>query len=210
MNRPVRRLAVLAALIVAGAALGLAFGPGPGLVSAAAAQGRDAAKPRVRLVTSMGAIVLELDAARAPRTVENFLSYVRSGHYAGTIFHRVIRGFMIQGGGFTPKFDKKPVRAPIPNEADNGLTNAAGTIAMARTSDPHSATAQFFINTVNNANLDHTAKTLRGWGYAVFGRVVAGMDVVRRIEDTPTRPVGPFRDAPARAVVIERVEILAP
>ena len=172
------------------------------------AQGQEADTPRVRLATSLGAIVIELDAARAPETVANFLAYVRAGHYDGTVFHRVIRGFMIQGGGFTAALERKPTRAPIQNEADNGLRNLAGTVAMARTSDPHSASAQFFINTVDNAGLDHSAKTMRGWGYAVFSRVVEGMDVVRRIEAVATGRRGPMGDVPNTPVVIEKAEVL--
>ncbi len=183
-----------------------------GLVSlglAAAPQPTDAAdNPRVRLATNVGDIVVELDAARAPQTVENFLAYVRGGHYDGTIFHRVIRNFMIQGGGFTPDMGQKPTRRPIPNEADNGLRNLTGTIAMARTNDPHSATAQFFINVRDNGPLDHVSKTPRGWGYAVFGRVVEGMDVVRRIEARPTYTVGHFENVPREDVVIRRAEII--
>lgn len=174
-----------------------------GYAATAAAEG-----PTVRLTTNLGAIDIALDEQRAPKTVGNFLAYVESGHYDGTIFHRVMRGFMIQGGGFTPDMIKKPTRAPIRNEADNGLRNRTGTIAMARTSDPHSATAQFFINTVDNANLDHRSKDARGWGYTVFGRVVKGMDVVRRIEDTPTGRAGRMSNVPRRAVVIEKAEIL--
>ncbi|HHH36043.1 MAG TPA: peptidyl-prolyl cis-trans isomerase [Gammaproteobacteria bacterium] len=172
------------------------------------AAGRDD-HPRVRMETSEGTIVLELDRARAPLTVENFLRYVRDGFYDGTLFHRVIRGFMIQGGGYTTDFRKKPTRPPVRNEADNGLRNLRGTIAMARTSDPHSATAQFFINVVDNGFLDFTARDARGWGYAVFGRVVKGMDVVDRIQQLPTGPGGPFtRDVPRRPVVIRRVTVI--
>ncbi len=159
--------------------------------------------PRVRLQTNVGDIVLELDSERAPQSVTNFLGYVDAGHYDGTVFHRVIPGFMIQGGGFDREFARRPTKAPIRNEADNGLKNERGTIAMARTSDPHSASAQFFINTVRNEFLDHRAPTARGWGYAVFGRVVEGMDTVDRISATPTGSRGPFRDVPNTAVVIE-------
>jgi peptidyl-prolyl cis-trans isomerase B (cyclophilin B) len=141
--------------------------------------------------------------------VENFLRYVREGHYDGTLFHRVIAGFMIQGGGFTREFRQKPVRAPIRNEADNGLKNRKGTIAMARTSDPHSATAQFFINVADNAFLDFRAPTSEGWGYCVFGRVVEGMDVVERIARVATGPgPGGHRDVPLEPVVIERARLL--
>ncbi len=166
--------------------------------------------PRVRLETSMGDIVLELDRDKAPRTVDNFLRYVQDGFYDGTIFHRVVRNFVIQGGGYTTALQKKATRPPIRNEADNGLRNRRGTIAMARTSEPHSATAQFFINVADNGLLDHVEPTRRGWGYAVFGRVVAGMDVVDRIQRTPTGRVGPFRrDAPLRPVVIRRAVVVA-
>ena len=159
--------------------------------------------PKVRLVTSMGDIVLELDSEKAPKTVDNFLGYVKNGFYDGTIFHRVINGFMIQGGGFDRDFDKKTTQPPIGNEADNGLKNDRGTIAMARTSDPHSATSQFFINVKDNPSLDHTSKSPRGWGYAVFGRVVEGMDVVDRIRVVQTTVHGHYRDVPAEPVVIE-------
>ncbi len=174
-----------------------------GFAATAAAEG-----PTVRLTTNLGAIDIALDERRAPKTVGNFMAYLEGGHYDGTIFHRVMRGFMIQGGGFTPGMKKKPTRAPIRNEADNGLSNRTGTIAMARTSDPHSATAQFFINTVDNANLDHRSKDARGWGYTVFGRVVKGMDVVRRIEDTPVARAGGRGNVPRQAIVIEKAEIL--
>ncbi|OGI46509.1 MAG: hypothetical protein A2637_05500 [Candidatus Muproteobacteria bacterium RIFCSPHIGHO2_01_FULL_65_16] len=164
------------------------------------------ANPRVRITTSLGAIELELDAGRAPETVKNFLNYARAGYYNGTIFHRVIPGFMIQGGGFTPGLKQKPARAPIKNEADNGLQNRAGAIAMARTPDPHSATAQFFINTVDNPLLDHRDKSFMGWGYCVFGRVVRGMEVVKKIEAVPTTTIGPLENVPAKDVVIRKVE----
>ncbi|RME35927.1 MAG: peptidyl-prolyl cis-trans isomerase [Gammaproteobacteria bacterium] len=164
--------------------------------------------PRVRLVTSLGDIVVELYPDRAPKTVANFLRYVREGFYDGTIFHRVIRDFMIQGGGFTTDFRFKETHEPIPNEADNGLSNERGTIAMARTADPHSATAQFFINVVDNPFLDFRVKTVRGWGYTVFGRVVEGMETVDRIRELPTGPGGPFpADVPRQQVVIEKAVV---
>jgi cyclophilin family peptidyl-prolyl cis-trans isomerase len=165
--------------------------------------------PRVRMTTSLGVIEIELDAKHAPDTVKNFMNYVTNGFYRGTIFHRVIPGFMIQGGGFRPGMDEKVKGPPIRNEADNGLKNLAGTIAMARTPDPHSAAAQFFINTVDNSNLDHRDKTTPGWGYAVFGKVVKGMDVVKKIESVPTHTVGPFQDVPVKDVVIQKVERIA-
>ncbi len=165
--------------------------------------------PRVLLETNQGDILLELDPEAAPATVENFLQYVESGFYDGTIFHRVISDFMIQGGGFTPDFEKKKTRAPIKNEADNGLPNKRGTIAMARTSSPHSATAQFFINVVDNDFLNHSSPTFRGWGYAVFGRVIDGMETVDRIRNLPTGRGGPFRkDVPRPLVVIERARVV--
>ncbi|HSR56254.1 MAG TPA: peptidylprolyl isomerase [Alphaproteobacteria bacterium] len=177
-------------------------------LSAFAIQPALADGPRVRLTTTKGVIELELDEKRAPESVKNFIGYVESGHYNGTIFHRVIRGFMIQGGGFTKDMNRKQTNDPIRNEADNGLSNRTGTFAMARTSDPHSASAQFFINTVDNAGLDHRSKTMRGWGYAVFGRVVKGMDVVRRIEDTRTTRMGRMADVPSEPIVIEKAEVL--
>jgi cyclophilin family peptidyl-prolyl cis-trans isomerase len=161
---------------------------------------------KVLVETSLGNISLSLDAERAPKTVENFLSYVDAGHYAGTIFHRVIPGFMVQGGGFDAAFDKKLTRPPVQNEADNGLKNKRGTVAMARTSEPHSATAQFFVNVADNAFLDHKAKNPREWGYAVFGEVVDGMDVVDAIVALPTGAKGPFsKDAPLEDVHIKSV-----
>jgi cyclophilin family peptidyl-prolyl cis-trans isomerase len=176
------------------------------LLGLAAGEVAVADNPRVRLVTDYGAIELELYAAAAPLTVRNFLNYVESGYYDGTIFHRVIRGFMIQGGGFLPGMKPKPAGVPIRNEADNGLKNLAGTIAMARTADPHSATAQFFINTVDNPFLDHRDKTAAGWGYAVFGKVIEGMEVVKRIEAVPTRNLGPYENVPSVDIVIRRIE----
>lgn len=163
---------------------------------------------QVKLATNRGDIVLELDAAKAPKTVENFLAYVESGHYDGTIFHRVIDGFMIQGGGLTADMKQKPTRAPIPNEADNGLKNLRGTVAMARTQDPNSATAQFFINVADNDFLDYRAPTVQGWGYCVFGKVVQGMEVVDAIKSVKTGTVGPYRDVPLEPVVIEHAEVI--
>lgn len=162
-----------------------------------------AADPKVQLSTSLGDIVLELDEQRAPQSVRNFLDYVDSGFYDETLFHRVIEGFMIQGGGFSQNYQKKSTRAPISNEAYNGLRNNRYTIAMARTTAPHSATSQFFINSEDNRNLDHTGTSQRGWGYAVFGRVVAGKDVVDAISQVRTGPGGPFsRDVPAEPILI--------
>ncbi len=164
--------------------------------------------PRVRLVTDLGDIVLQLDRSKAPKTVENFLQYVEAGFYNGTIFHRVIDGFMVQGGGFTPNMVQKESRQPIQNEADNGLRNTIGTIAMARTSDPHSASAQFFINVGNNDFLDFREKTQRAWGYAVFGRVIKGMDTVKSITQVPTTTVGYFENVPAKPIIIQQAVIL--
>jgi len=167
------------------------------------ARGQSAADaPRVVLETNHGNIILELYPDKALQSVENFLAYVDEGYYGGTVFHRVIDGFMIQGGGFTADMTKKPTKNGIPNEADNGLENSRGTIAMARTTDPHSATSQFFINTADNAALDHTEKTPRGWGYTVFGKVIDGMDVVDAITKIPTGTKGPFRDVPDETVII--------
>lgn len=162
----------------------------------------------VKMETSKGTIVLELDAANAPVTVENFLTYVREGFYDGTIFHRVISNFMIQGGGFTSDMTQKPTHDPIRNEANNGLGNDTGTIAMARTNDPHSATAQFFINVRDNQFLNFSGENMQGWGYAVFGKVTEGMEVVNAIRDVPTTTRGPFQDVPAETVTIERVSIV--
>ncbi len=158
---------------------------------------------RVTLNTTLGDIVIKLYNTRAPITVTNFVSYVNSGHYEGTVFHRVIPGFMAQGGGFTAKLRKKTTLSPILNEADNGLKNKRGTIAMARTNDPHSASSQFFINFTNNAMLDHSNKTTQGWGYAVFGKVIKGMDVVDKMASIPTHGRGPFRsDVPIKTIEI--------
>lgn len=166
----------------------------------------------VALATNFGNITLELYPEQAPATVDNFVQYVESGHYTGTIFHRVIDGFMIQGGGFDKDMNQKPTKAPVKNEADiaikAGLKNDNGTIAMARTNDPHSATAQFFINVSNNAFLNHTAPTPQGWGYTVFGKVRDGMDVVNKIKSTKTGSVSYYKDVPLEAVIIEKAEVL--
>lgn len=168
-----------------------------------------AANPRVLLETTHGDIVVELYPDKAPAAVENFLGYVEGGFYDGTIFHRIIQDFMIQGGGFTPDYRKKPTGPPIQNEANNGLANERGTIAMARTGDPHSATSQFFINTVDNRNLDFRTTSAGGWGYCVFARVVDGMTVVDRIAATPTTTVkSRFQNAPKEPVVIEKASVV--
>ena len=186
----IRLPAALAALVVCTAAL--------------------AADPQVELKTNLGTITLELYADKAPKTVENFLTYVKDGHFKGTIFHRVINGFMIQGGGFTADFVQKKTRPPVQNEANNGLKNDVGTIAMARTSDPQSATAQFFINHKNNDFLNYTAPTPQGWGYTVFGKVIKGMDAVNKIAALETGPTGPFQsDVPRKPVIIENARILS-
>lgn len=160
----------------------------------------------VKLVTTQGDIVLQLDATKAPRTVDNFVQYVKAGHYNGTVFHRVIDGFMIQGGGMTPDLKEKPTRAPIQLESQNGLSNQRGTVAMARTRDPHSATAQFFINVKDNAFLD-AARSPDGQGYAVFGKVTQGMDVVDRIRKVRTTQLGMYADVPAEPVIIKQAVI---
>jgi peptidyl-prolyl cis-trans isomerase B (cyclophilin B) len=167
----------------------------------------------ILLVTTLGNITIELDQSKAPQSVDNFVQYVNEGHYNGTQFHRVIDGFMVQGGGFTADMKQKPTRAPVPNEADNGLKNVRGTVAMARTGDPHSATAQFFINTVNNGFLDHKAKTQQGWGYTVIGRVTEGMDVVDRISKTRTGTKmvqgHPLPDVPVETVLIKEARVIS-
>ena len=171
--------------------------------------GAGAANPHVELATSMGRITLELYPDKAPQTVDNFLQYVKEGFYDGTVFHRVIPNFMLQGGGFTPDFAQKKTRGPVKNEAANGLKNTVGTVAMARTSDPHSATAQFFINIADNDFLNFTAPTQQGHGYAVFGKVVKGMDVVEKIARVATGPGrAPHSDVPLKPVIIERVKII--
>lgn len=178
------------------------------LSAAAGAPGALAAEPQVDMKTNLGTIRIELYPAKAPKTVENFLQYVKDGHFNGTIFHRVIDNFMIQGGGFDKGYKQKPTRDPIPNEAKNGLKNDLGTITMARTSAPHSASSQFFINGKNNDFLN-AANAQDGWGYAVFGKVVSGMDVVTRISKSPTGSGGSFpTDVPREMVVIESVTLV--
>ena len=162
----------------------------------------------IKLHTNFGVIGIELDEAKAPETAKNFRSYVESGFYTNTLFHRVIDGFMIQGGGFEPGMKQKPTLAPIKNEAQNGLKNTRYTVAMARTSDPHSATAQFFINVNDNGFLDHTAPNPQGWGYCVFGRVTEGKDVVDRIKAVKTGRRGMHQDVPVEDVIIERAEVV--
>jgi len=165
--------------------------------------------PQIELhITGHGVITIELDAEKAPKSAANFLSYVQSGHYDNTVFHRVIKNFMIQGGGFEPGMKQKPTQAPITNEADNGLKNHVYTLAMARTSDPHSATAQFFINTVDNDFLDFKSPTAQGWGYAVFGKVVKGQEVVDAIKAVRTTRKGFHDDVPQDDVVIEKAVVV--
>lgn len=169
-----------------------------------------ATNPTVNIKTNLGVITLELYPDKAPKTVENFLSYVADGSYKDTIFHRVIPNFMIQGGGFDKSYTQKPTRQPVTNEADNGLKNHIGTIAMARTSDPHSATAQFFINVANNAFLDYSAPSQRGYGYTVFGKVTDGMKIVNKITAMPTGSGGPFpNDVPQTQIIIEYIELIS-
>ncbi|MFV0371829.1 MAG: peptidylprolyl isomerase [Azonexus sp.] len=167
----------------------------------------------IKLTTNHGVITLELDAVNAPKTAANFIAYVEAGHYDGTVFHRVIKNFMIQGGGMTPDMEQKPTQEPIENEGEQtakaGLKNVRGSIAMARTNDPHSATAQFFINTVDNDFLDFKAPSGQGWGYCVFGKVVDGMDVVDTIRALPTGNKGFHQDVPKESVVIEKAEVVA-
>lgn len=162
----------------------------------------------IKLTTNHGVITLELDAEKAPKTVANFIAYVEAGHYDNTIFHRVIKNFMIQGGGMEPGMNQKETRDPIENEAGNGLKNVRGSIAMARTGDPHSATAQFFINTVDNDFLDFKAPSGQGWGYCVFGQVVDGLDVVDKIRAVPTGNKGFHQDVPKEDVIIEKAEVV--
>lgn len=159
------------------------------------------------MAKKLGNIVIELNAEKAPKTVENFITYCKEEFYKGTIFHRVIKGFMIQGGGFEPGMEKKDTKLPVENEAFNGLKNMRGTIAMARTQDPHSATAQFFINTVDNHNLNYQNKTLNGWGYCVFGIVTDGMNIVDEIESAKTTFHGMYQDVPAQDYFIDSIEV---
>jgi peptidyl-prolyl cis-trans isomerase B (cyclophilin B) len=191
----------IASLSLAGMALAAS------LFTALPAMAQNAA-PKVQLKTSMGDIVLELNEAKAPKTVANFIAYAEKGHFDGTVFHRVIPGFMIQGGGFEPGLKQKATDAPIENEANNGLKNDKYTVAMARTSDPHSASAQFFINVAGNDFLNFTSPTAQGWGYAVFGKVTAGQDVVDGIAGVATGNRGFHQDVPKDDVVIEKVEVL--
>ena len=165
-----------------------------------------AANPKVKLETSKGTMIIELYPDKAPKTVENFLAYVNAGAYDGTIFHRVIKDFMNQGGGFTPDFKKVDTRDPIQNEADNGLKNLKYAVAMARTGEPHSATNQFFINTADNAFLDHSGKSMRGWGYTVFGKIIEGQNIAGAISRVPTGPGGPFsKDVPRTQITITKM-----
>lgn len=165
--------------------------------------------PQVKLETTVGDIIIQLDGEKAPVTTENFITYVKEGFYDGTIFHRVIPGFMAQGGGFTSGMKQKKVRAAIKNEANNGLKNDRGTIAMARTGDPHSATAQFFINFQDNASLNHTAENMQGWGYTVFGKVIDGMYLVDEMAHAPTGHSGPHGDVPKTDIVIKKASVIS-
>ena len=161
----------------------------------------------VTITTTVGQMTLELDADNAPKTVENFLAYANSGFYDGTIFHRVINNFMIQGGGFTTDMEQKPTQAPVDNEANNGLKNERGTIAMARTQDPHSATAQFFINVQDNDFLNHTGENMQGWGYTVFGKVTQGEEVLDKIRSVQTGSQGGHQDVPTDPIIIESISV---
>jgi cyclophilin family peptidyl-prolyl cis-trans isomerase len=171
----------------------------------ASAYAADAAAPRVRMQTNMGVVMLELDATRAPLTVANILAYVKAGHYNGTIFHRVIPGFVVQGGGYTDKNVEKPTKPAVVNESGNGLSNRRGTLGLARTGTPHSGTAQFYINISDNVALDPQPGR---WGYAVFGRVIDGMEVVQKISEVPTGTSGTLEDAPTKPVIIEKMEVI--
>ncbi len=181
---------------------------GVALVSSTLAQVNKEENTMIRFTTSLGSIDIEVYEDTAPKTAENFLNYIKDGFYDGLIFHRVIPGFVVQGGGFEPEMKERATRAPIGNEADNGLKNDRGTLSMARTNDPHSASSQFFINLKDNDFLNHTGTNPRGWGYAVFAKVVNGMDVVDKIAGVPTGTVGAFSDVPKQDVVITKAEIL--
>lgn len=183
-------------------------GPARAASSSTSNQGKTMSSPKVKMQTNFGDFVIELNAEKAPKTVENFLAYVNDGFFDGTIFHRVINNFMIQGGGFEVGMKQKPTRDPIENEADNGLRNDRYTLAMARTSDPHSATAQFFINVADNDFLNFTAPTTNGWGYAVFGKVIEGTDVVDKIKAVKTGSKGFHQDVPVEDVVIEKASVV--
>jgi peptidyl-prolyl cis-trans isomerase B (cyclophilin B) len=208
MNVSIAPLVCLLALLAPAAAPAAPKTSAHPATPAKSASTTPAANPRVALQTSKGRIVIELYADKAPKTAKNFLDYVKAGFYNGTIFHRVIPGFMIQGGGFTPDLKEKPTRAPIKNEANNMVQNQRGTIAMARTGDPDSASAQFFINLVNNGSLNHTANTQQGWGYTVFGNVVEGMDVVDAIAQVKAAP-GISEAVPVEPVVIQKATLVS-
>jgi peptidyl-prolyl cis-trans isomerase B (cyclophilin B) len=177
-------------------------------IGAAPSADTGSGETRVLIDTSKGSVLVAIYAGRAPLTAENFLHYVRSGFYEGTVFHRVVPGFVIQGGGFTPEMKEKPGSGPIQNEADNGLSNERGTLAMARTRDPHSASSQFFINLADNSFLNHKGKNLQGWGYTVFGKVLEGMDVVDSIAKEKTTTRGPYQDIPEEPVIILKTRVL--
>ena len=203
----VRSLLLIVLPSLAFAQAGNAPAPAEESLKSIVCKSTERSKPMVKLTTNHGVITVELDAEKAPATVANFLDYVKSGFYDGTIFHRVIDGFMIQGGGFEKGMKQKPVKGPIKNEASNGLTNDTYTLAMARTNDPQSATAQFFINVKNNDFLNFTSETPQGWGYAVFAKVVEGKDVVDKIKKVPTGNKGGQQNVPVEDVVIEKAEV---
>ena|SRR6478672_6646891 len=210
MNLSVACLVCLLAVLVPAAAPAktAAKAAKPAAAPKSAATKAPAANPRVALDTNKGRIVIEVYADKAPKSARNFLDYVKAGHYNNTIFHRVMPGFMIQGGGFTPEMTEKPTRGPIPNEADNQELNQRGTVAMARTGDPNSATAQFFVNLVNNGFLNFRSKSPEGWGYAVFGKVVEGMDVVDEIAKVQTATKGMYEAVPVTPVVIKKASLV--
>jgi cyclophilin family peptidyl-prolyl cis-trans isomerase len=209
-SRSVIPVALALSMLLLTAVATQAAEPAPSAAAPAAKEGakmETGKNPIVVISTSMGDIEAELYADKAPETVKNFLSYAESGHYDGTVFHRVIKGFMIQGGGMTADMNQKPTKAPIKNEADNGLKNTNGTLAMARTGVVDSATSQFFINVKDNAFLDHKSKTPQGYGYAVFGKVIKGMDVVQKIENVDTTSKGMHQDVPVQPVTIKSVTV---